>query len=78
MSGGGCEAVCAEDHQPGHPGVPALPHPDQRQHHTEIPAAAQLCRLPDGNGMLWFPGLMTQPHCMCLLMSVSKHPCEYI
>ena len=42
MLGGGCEAVCAEDYQLGHPGVPTFPHSDQCQHDTEVPAASQL------------------------------------
>ena len=29
-AGGGCQAVCAEDNQLGHLGVPAVCYPDQR------------------------------------------------
>ena len=29
-AGGGCQAVCTEDNQLGHLGVPAVCHPDQR------------------------------------------------
>ena len=48
LPGGGCQAVCVEDHQLGNLGLPAICHSDKCKHCAAVRAPHQLCRLLDG------------------------------